>query len=53
MATPQKGQARVKITVSGKQASYGYAGRAKGGGICVRPPTQKVTPIVPEAPGKL
>ena len=41
MAKPRKGKARVKITASGKKVSYGQAGKAKGGGLRVRPGTSK------------
>jgi len=41
MAKPAKGKAKVKITSSGKQVSYGQAGKAKDGGARVRPGTSK------------
>jgi len=39
--TPTKGKAKVKITATGKQVSYGQAGKAKGGGPRVRAGTSK------------
>lgn len=41
MATPRKGKARVKRLASGKNVSYGQAGKAKDGGPRVRPGTKK------------
>ena len=42
MATkPAKGNAKVKVTASGKKVSYGQAGKAKGGGARVKPGTAK------------
>ncbi len=41
MAKPTKGKAKVIVTASGKEVSYGQAGNAKGGGPRVRPGTTK------------
>ena len=41
MAKPAKGKAKVKKPASGKQVSYGQAGKAKDGGPRVRPGTKK------------
>ena len=38
---PAKGNAKDKVTSSGKRVSYGQAGKAKGGGPRVKPGTSK------------
>ena len=41
MATPAKGKAKVKVTKSGREVSYGQSGKAKDGGPRVRAGTKK------------
>ena len=41
MAKPTKGKARAKVTSTGKEVSYGQAGKASDGGPRVRAGTKK------------
>ena len=41
MAKPNKGKAKVKVTASGREVSYGQAGASSDGGPRVRPGTTR------------
>jgi len=53
MATPRKGKARVKRLASGKNVSYGQAGKAKDGGPRVRPGTKKADSYCSRSDGQM